>query len=59
MELQTSFLQDELRLTACQEAGHAAMFWFFQQQNFLSGINMVGADHSRGFSRQSSISLHF
>ena len=49
------YWDDERRLTAFHEAGHASIFWFFQQRNFLHGVNMVGDERVDGFVRQSTI----
>ena len=46
---------EERRSTAYHEAGHASMFWFFQQRYFLLGINVVGDEKVDGFVRRSTI----
>lgn len=53
------YLEDEHRLTAFHEAGHAAMFWFFQQQYYLKGISMASTENHWGCVMQSSITPPF
>ena len=51
------FLIEENRLTAIHEAGHASMFWFFQQRYFLRGISMVSTDEYDAIVQRSSITF--
>lgn len=51
------FLIDENRLTAIHEAGHASMFWFFQQRFYLHGISMVSTDEHDAIVHRSSITF--
>jgi len=53
------YLEDENSLTAFHEAGHAAMFWFFQQQFYLKGISMAPTEDHWGCVMQSSITPPF